>query len=436
MADRAFVSLSRRMMPVWLVGGIVIALFFGALGVWASLAPLDSAAIAPGTVAVEGNRKTIQHLEGGIVELIAVQEGEEVDAGQILVQLDKTQPRAALTQLKTRFQAASALQARLVAERDGQDEIAFPYTLIGEDAPPDVEETLRGEINIFAARRRSLEGQAAILEQRVAQFREEIEGLEGQIVAESTQLDLLSEERRAQEALVEKKLNSTERLLALRREEAEIFGNRSRRIAAIARVKQRIAEEKLKILELGTNHINEVVKELRETQTMMLDLTESIRAAQDVLTRTLIRAPLAGTIVNLQIHTVGGVITRGEALMEIVPSGGRLVVQARVDPADIDSVPPGLVAQIRLTSLDQRHLKPLQGSVVSVSADRLPDERTGVPYFLAKIELADQSVNELDDVDLYPGMQAEVMIVTGERTALEYILRPITRSIERALREE
>jgi len=246
----------------------------------------------------------------------------------------------------------------------------------------------------------------------------------------------LSEERRAQEALVEKKLNSTERLLALRREEAEIFGNRSRRIAAIARVKQRIAEEKLKILELGTNHINEVVKELRETQTMMLDLTESIRAAQDVLTRTLIRAPLAGTIVNLQIHTVGGVITRGEALMEIVPSGGRLVVQARVDPADIDSVPPGLVAQIRLTSLDQRHLKPLQGSVVSVSADRLPDERTGVPYFLAKIELADQSVNELDDVDLYPGMQAEVMIVTGERTALEYILRPITRSIERALREE
>ena len=168
----------------------------------------------------------------------------------------------------------------------------------------------------------------------------------------------------------------------------------------------------------------------------MLDLTESIRAAQDVLTRTLIRAPLAGTIVNLQIHTVGGVNTRGEALMEIVPSGGRLVVQARVDPADIDSVHPGLVAQIRLTALVQRHLEPLQESVVSVSADRLTDERTGVPYFLSKIELADQSINELDDVELYPGMQAEVMIVTGERTALEYILRPITRSIERTLREE
>lgn len=370
------------------------------------------------------------------MSVIAVKEGEAVDAGQVLVQLDETQPRAVLAQLTTRFQAASALQARLVAERDGKDAIKFPVTLTVDKANPEVMEIIVGETNIFTARRQSLEGQAAILGQRVAQFREEIEGLEGQIMAESTQLGLLTEERQAQETLVEKKLTSTERLLALRREEVEIAGNRSRHVTAIARVKQNIAEEKLKILELDTNHINEVVKEIRETQTLIFDLSERIRAAQDVLSRTLIRSPLPGTIVNLQIHTIGGVIARGEMLMEIVPLGGRLVILARVDTADIDSVNPGLLAQFRLTAFNQRHLKPIEGDVVSVSADRLTDERTGVPYYLAKIELTHESLSDLDELELYPGMQAEVMIVTGERTTLEYILRPVTRSIERALREE
>ena len=249
-------------------------------------------------------------------------------------------------------------------------------------------------------------------------------------------MEVLREELGAQETLVEKKLTGAQRLLELRREEAAIAGNRSRHVAAIARVKQNIAEEKLKILELNTNRLNEVVAQLRETQTLILDLSERIRAAEDVLARTLIRSPLTGTIVNLRIHTVGGVVARGEPLMEIVPLGERLVIQAQVDTADIDSVYPGLVAQIRLTAFNQRHLKPIEGNVVSVSADRLTDERTGVPYYLAQIELTDESLAELGDLELYPGMQAEVMIVTGARTALDYILRPVTRSFDRALREE
>ena len=424
------------MRPVLLVGGALIGLFFGGLGAWATLAPLDSAAIASGVLSVEGNRKTIQHLEGGIVAGIEVREGDVVEAGQVLLRLDETQSRAILEQLRTRHQAASALEARLIAERDGRTQIDFPAELTAGDPHPKIAETLVGETNIFAARRQSLDGQAAILEQRVAQYQEEIEGLEGQIVAESTQLKLLREELEAQETLVEQKLTGTQRLLELRREEAEIAGNRSRHIASIARVKQSIAEEKLKILELDTTRINEVVEELRETQTMIFDLTERIRAAEDVLARTIIRSPLADTIVNLQIHTVGGVVAQGEPLMDIVPRGERLVVQARVDTADIDSVHPGLIAQIRMTAFNHRHLKPIEGNVVSVSADRLTDERTGVPYYLARIELSEKSLSGLDDITLYPGMQAEVMIVTGERTALEYILRPITRSFDRALREE
>ena len=236
--------------------------------------------------------------------------------------------------------------------------------------------------------------------------------------------------------MVEKKLSGTQQLMALKREQAEITGERSRHVSAIARVKQNIAEERLKILGLDTSQINEVVSELREVQTTMFDLEERIRAAEDVLMRTEIKLPLSGTIVDLQIHTDGGVITPGAPLMDIVPSNERLVIQAQVNPEDIDSVQPGLSAQVVLTAFDRRNVAPLEGKVVSVSADRLVDEQTGQPFFLARIELPDtQGANETA-LELYPGMQAEVMIITGQRTALEYLLRPFTRTFDRALREE
>jgi HlyD family type I secretion membrane fusion protein len=413
------------------VGVIASALFFGGLGSWATLAPLSSASLGIGVIAVEGDRKTVQHFEGGIVAAIHVQDGDRVAAGQLLVQLDKTHARAALDQLRARTHDAQARAARLLAERNGKEKIEFPVHLNNAQTA----QIVAGERQIFATRQRALRSRAGILEQRIAQFEEEIGGLRGQIAAESRQLQLIGEEILGLKSLVAKKLSGSQRLLELQRRSAEIDGNRARRIADIARAKQNIAEERLKILDLDTTRSNEVAAELREVQSLDADLTERMRAANDVLERTDIKAPLAGSVVGLTVNTVGGVITPGQALLDIVPSDARLVVQARVQPEDIDTVEPGLEAQVVLTALNRRNTPPISGQVVSVSADRLEDQRTGLPYFLARIELP-ESTPQSPLPELYPGMQAEVIIVTGKRTALDYVLRPLTRAFDRALRED
>ena len=430
--DSAFHTIRR----IAFVGVAIAALFFFGLGGWAAVAPIDSAALAPGVVSVEFQRKTIQHLEGGIVASILVKDGDRVSVGQPLLELDKTQSRATLGQLSTRYYAALALEARLIAERDGLDEIIFPEPLLSRKTDSDVAESMHGEANIFAARRDSMRGQAEILEQRIAQYQQEIQGLEGQIRAERKQLALIAEERSAEEKLVAKKLTGMQRVIELKRDEAEIEGSRSRNIANIARARQSIAEEQLKILELSTQQASEVVAELRNTQTLLFDVSERMRAARDVLQRTQVRSPLDGIVVDNQVHTVGGVISPGETLMDIVPSAERLIVEARVSPQDIDSVHVGLGAQIALTAFNRRNIPPLGGHVMFVSADRLTEERTGLAYFLARIALPEEPAGAYADLELYPGMQAEVMIVTGERTAIDYMFRPVIQSFGRALREQ
>ena len=415
---------------------VVVTLFFGGLGGWAALAPLESAAIATGVVSVASSRKTVQHLEGGIVSEILVREGDEVEASQLLIRLEDTQPRASLELLRGRQLAALALEARLAAERDGRKLVEFPDALLTAAQDTKVAGMITAQERIFEARRNSLSGQVAILKQRMAQFSEEIKGLSSEIAAQDTQLELIAEESGAVAQLVAKGLAQKPRLLGLKRQSAEIEGARSRNRARIARVKQSIGEAHLRISELSTALINEVVQELRDVQTDLSDLTERIRAAEDVMRRTDILAPLAGTIVGLQVHTRGGVIAPGSPLMDIVPKDDRLIIEAQVDPNDIDVVHSGLPAQVRLTAFNQRHLAPIDGQVVSVSADRFTDERTGVGYFLARIELDAAELEALEDVALYPGMQAEVMIVTGARTAFDYLTKPLATSLRRAFREE
>jgi HlyD family type I secretion membrane fusion protein len=422
--------------PVLAIGVGVIVLFFGILGGWAALAPLGSAAIAPGEVVVEAQRKTVQHLEGGIVGEIRVREGDRVKAGQVLVRLDETQPRATLDLLKGRSRAAAALEARLNAERDDQKAIGFPPSLLDMADDPKVRKVIDGQVRIFDARRNSLDGQIAILKQQIAQYAEEIKGLKGEVTAETTQVDLLTQELDGVEALYSKKLVRKPRLLELRRRQAEIEGRLAQNRARIARVRQHIAETRLRISELRTERINEVVEELRKVQEERFDLQERVRAAEDVLRRTEILSPLAGTVVGLQIHTTGGVIAPGQPLMDIVPSGDRLIVEARVATEDIDVVHAGLEAKVRLTALNQRSSLPLEGRVLSISADRLADERTGETYFLARVELLENPADTIKGAFLYPGMAAEVMILTGERTALDYLFAPLSRSFERAFREE
>ena len=417
-------------------GLAVIFVFFGLFGAWAALAPLQSAAIAPGLVSVDTNRKTIQHLEGGIVGDILVREGDTVAAGQILIRLDEIQARSTLDLLRGRMATATARQARLEAERDGRPEVAFPDWLEDGREDPKVAEILDGQLNIFQARKESKSGQVAILGQRIAQFSEEIEGLEGQIKAEDRQIKLIGQELKDVKRLVDKGLARRPRLLELQRRSAEIEGSRHRNQARIARARQQIGEAELRITELQTELVNDVVAELREVQAEILDLTEQLRAATDVLKRTEIRAPIAGTIVGLQVHTTGGVIGPGERLMEVVPSEDRLIIEAKVDPVDIDIVRQGLPAQVRFSAFSQRSQVPVDGEVTSVSADSLTDERSGEPFYLARVELTGDPTMTLDGAALYPGMQAEVIVITGERTALSYLMRPLLRSFNRALREE
>jgi membrane fusion protein, epimerase transport system len=415
-------------------GATIVALFFGVFGAWAAFAPLESAAVARGVISVETQRKTIQHLEGGIVGEIRVRDGDEVAADEILVVLDDTQARATLDLLRGRQRAAQALEARLVAERDALQAIAFPAA-IRDSAEPDVAELVRAQVNIFNGRRRSVTGQTAILEQRVVQIQEEIRGLRGQAAAQAEQLALTNDEIASNQKLVDEGLSGKTRLLELQRALAEVTGDHSQSLASIARAEQNIEETRLQMADLTTNFINEAVQQLGAVQNELLDFNEQSRSAEDVLRRTVIRSPMAGTVVGLQVHTVGGVVTPGQTLLDVVPKGDRLVVETFVDPNDIDVVEIGLAAQVRLTALTQRNLAPLEGRVTTVSADRLTDQRTGVDYFLARVELDEGQAALLGAERLYPGMQAEVMIVTGERTTLDYLSQPLVDSFNRAFRE-
>ena len=417
------------------VGLGAILIFFGIFGGWAALAPLESAAIASGIVSVDTSRKTIQHLEGGIVEEILVRDGDQVSAGQILIRLERTQPEATLDLLTARLITAASREARLIAERDGKKEIEFPELFEAPENQTRRSEAIVSQNNIFIARRNAIKGQTAILGQRIAQIEEEIVGLRGEIDSEIRQLALIEEELVGVRELVEKQLTRKSRLLELERRAAEIEGEKSRNEARISRARQQIGETHLQISELGTQMMNEVLVELRDVQSELSDLTERVRAAKDVLRRTEIRTTLDGTVVGLSVHTAGGVIGPGQALMDIVPSQDRLVIEARIDPSDIDIMQPGLPANIRLTAFNQRDLVPLAGTVTRVSADLLTDERTGFGYYLARVEIDPGQSAALDDLKLYPGMQAEVMIVTGQDTALNYLLKPIGRTLRRAFRE-
>ncbi len=410
-------------------GLLIVGVFFLGFGIWAALAPLDSAAIASGAIRVDTNRKTIKHLEGGIVGKIVVRDGTVVKAGQPLIHLDETRPRATLELLYGKRIATSALQARLIAERDGKNVIELPALLRENARDPKVIEAVEGQRNIFLARQQAIATRVQIQEQKIRQLSEEITGLRGQICAENTQLKLIKTQAKDIKSLVDKGLARRSRLLALQRQQAEIEGSRSRNRASISRAQQSIGEAKIRVSDIKTEMLNDVVVQLREAQSEMFDLAERIPAAEDVLTRTAITAPLAGT----KVHTPGGVIGPGEA---IVPSGERLVVEARVDPNDIDVVHAGLPARVTLTALSTRDAVPIDGTVLSVSADRLIDERTGQSYFLARVRLTGDYIKQLNGAELYPGMAAEVMIKTGARTLVDYIFKPLSSSLNRAFRQE
>ena len=423
--------------PSMTAGLAVVAVFLGGFGLWAALARLDSAVIAAGVLGVSGERKTVQHLEGGIVADILVTEGAAVAAGQPLILLDDTQPRAALALLDAQYRSEAARNARLEAERDGLPDIVWPADLRTAAAVhPATAEVLATQERIFRARAVSLANQVAIHERRIEQLRDQRAGLLGEIESQDRQLELLDEGLFDVRRTVLLGLESKhERLLQLERQRSGTAGLRTRSEAQIAGIDEAVGERELLIVELGNTRLAEVAGELRDVELRLSDLRERLAAARDVVARTRVRAPVGGTVMGLRVFTRGGVIDPGEALMEIVPAGDWLVIEARVATTDIDSVAAGLPAQVRLTAFSQLGAPRLTGEVVRVSADRFDDARTGAAWYEARIAL-DPGQPALADLELVPGMPAEVMIVTGARTPLDYVLTPIVESLGRALREE
>ncbi len=431
-------SLDRSLAKWRRLGWAAIFLFLGGSVLWAATTRLDGAAIAPGVVAVESKRKTIQHLEGGIIDEILVTEGERVEAGQTLIRFDDTYPRATLDLLKGQYAAALALEARLSAERDGRDEIDFPDALLARADDPRITKIMVGQVDIFRSRRARIANQESIIAERIAKYRSEILGLEAQIAAGRQQLALLGEEIEAAEGLLARGLARKPKVLALKRKEAEISGDIGDYQAQIARAEESISELKLQLTIPKARRMNQVTEQLQTVHGRIADLKEKILAAEDVLKRTSVVALQSGTVVDLQVHTAGGVVQPGEKLLDLVPDGDRLVIEVRIDPRDIDAVYVGMPAQVRLTAFNARATPTLDGRVTSISADRVSDPSTGVSYFTGRVEPADDSWRAagFDPTVLLPGMQAEVFLVTERRTVLDYLVAPISRSFARAGREQ
>ena len=416
-------------------GGLLIAVFVIGFFAWAAFAPLDSAMTAPGVIVVESHRKTVQHLEGGIVRNITVHDGQLVKPGQLLIKLDDTQARVTLASLEDEADALTAEQARLAAERDNKDQIDFPNEILDRMSDPKVQQIVKGEQSTFAAQRDALKQQVAILTSRRDENDRIIAGLQAEQTSVEKQTALIQKEEGAVNTLVKEGLQPLPRLLALQRNEADLTGQRGQIIEKIAQTELNSGETNLQIINQKNQYLNDVLKDTTDVRDKRYDLLDRIQAARDILNRTSLIAPVGGTVVSLSVHTNGAVIHPGETVMEIVPQNDKLEVEARVRPQDADDVYVGQAAKVSLGAYKQRRLPMITGVVTNVSADRLVDEKSGQTYFTANVSVDRAVLKQYPDVRVMPGMPVEVAIETGTQTALDYFIDPIRAVLRKGMRE-
>jgi HlyD family type I secretion membrane fusion protein len=422
-------------MGLWIMLALVCVIL-----VWGSLAPIESAAVARGKVVLLSNKKTIQHLEGGIIESLMVKEGERVDAGQTLVKLSDTAATASRDALQGQLYVARATQARLIAERDDKEEIAFDQDMIDASAQnEELAKVIAAQIRLFESQRAANQAKLAIFQKRIDQSTEETEGFKSQSDSSSEQLTLLAEEIATTEKLLEQGLATRPHLLELLRRQSELTGGRGQYQAEISKVGQSIAETEMAILNEQKEIETKNSQELRDAQAQVAELQEKLRAAQDIVDRTVIAAPVGGIVTGLKYHTLGGVIPPGSQVMDIIPQDDQLVIEAQVKPNDIANVHSGLDANIVFTAYKMRSTPKVPGKVMQVSADTFTEENVLQPnsYYTAQIAVDKDFLRSLShEIKLYPGMPADVLISTGSRSFLGYLFDPITDSMRRAFREE
>jgi epimerase transport system membrane fusion protein len=415
------------------LGLALLVVVFGFFGIWATLAPLDGAAFALGTVTVKSYKKIVQHLEGGIVADILAQDGDRVESGDPLLILDDTQAKTSLEIVNSQFVALKMKEARLIAERDGEETVSYPTQLALSSA--NAAREVEAQDEVFYARKATHDGRIQILEQRVEQLRSQVVGLEAQRKTKVMLAQSFEEELSDNQILLDQGFSEKTQLRQTERNFATYSGEAAELSATIAATEVQIGETLLQILQQQSEFQNEVVAELSDIQTAIKDSEERLTALRDVMSRTIIRAPDSGLVLGMLVHTIGGVIAPGSAIAQIVPESDDLVIQASVNPIDIDRVSEGQEARIRFSTFGSR-APTIFGTLISLSADAIPDEATGASYYLARVQVNPDSLEELGDMALLPGMPAEVYINTGSRTLLQYLFKPLSNAVARSFNED
>ena len=416
-------------------GFAMIALGILLAGAWLALAPLSGAVIAPGFVKVDMNRKVVQHQEGGIVKRILVRDGESVREGQVLVVLEDVRLDATLDLLRTQHDGERAKVARLEAERAFLAAVSFPGDLAARGAEPKVAELISRETALFRARREALETQIAVLRKQIRQTEDEARALDKEVAAEDRALASQKEELALNQKLFQQNYVQKTRLMTLERAVADYEARIEEHRADLAKARQRASELELRVLAQRNGYVQAATDDLKEASTRLFDLEERLRPSKDAADRQRIVAPIAGVVVGLRVFSAGAVVGPREVLMEIVPADKTLVVEARIRPEDINHVVPGSAAEVRLTAYKQRTTPLVAGSVNYVSADRMNDAQTGVPYYVVRVAVTPQALEQAGNLRMQAGMPAEVYIRTDSRTAIDYLLAPVTSYLRRGMRE-
>lgn len=404
----------------------------------AMFAPIQGAVVAPGTIVVQGKSKVVQHLDGGIVGEILIQDGDLVEEGDVVMRLDPTSLSANRDLLVNRLLEARALQARLVAERDGVSRINWKEVFTDEERAGGASKLIKDQSELFRTRSRASQGQIDQLRSQAAQQRDQIRGLESLITSKQQQLALTEEQLTGQRILVDKGVikESYSSILQLEREQASLRGEIASYGSDIARTKNAIGETEIQILQTKRNFQENVLTELRQTESQISDLREQLISAVDQTGRIDIKAPVTGIVHNLAITTVGGVISPANPIMEIIPSDTALIVEARVEPSNIDQVYVGQKTDVRMSAFNARTTPELIGTVISVGASTNTDSVTGISYYIIKVEVGPEQLKRLNGQALIPGMPAETFMQTEQRSVWNYLIKPASDQFSRALREE
>jgi HlyD family secretion protein len=419
-----------------IVGLAIVVVLAGGLGGWASTAEISGALIAPGQIVVESNVKKVQHPTGGVVGEVLARDGDLVKAGQVVVRLDDTVTKANLAIVTKNLDGLWARAARLQAEQQGIDKIVFPKSLLDRADDPDVRAIIASETKLFEVRVNGRIGQKAQLRERITQLNEEIAGLTAQESAKDQEIALVEKELTGVRQLYDQHLVQLTRLTTLERDAARLNGERAQYIASRAQAKGKITETELQIIQVDKDMVSDVSKDLRETNDKIGEYVERKVTAEDQLKRTDIRAPQDGMVLQSQVHTVGGVITAGDAIMTIVPQTDDLRVEAKVNPQDIDKLQIGQKTLLRLSAFNQRTTPELNGVVSRVSPDVTTDQRTGQSYYTIRVSMPPEEIARLGDARLIPGMPVEAFVQTGDRTLMSYLIKPLSDQLMRAFREK